>query len=87
MQRTLTILNERGLHARAAAKFVKCTELFVADIVVTKGDNEVSGSSIMGLMMLNASRGTFICVDAVGVDAEPALDALTELVGDKFGEK
>jgi phosphocarrier protein len=86
MKRTLTIANARGLHARAAAKFVKCAEKFDADIVVTKDDNRVSGSSIMGLMMLAASTGSSICLEASGPEAEPALDALMALVDDKFGE-
>ena len=60
MKRELTIKNERGLHARAAAKFVKCIEKFDSDVNVTNGENKVSGSSIMGLMMLAASIGTTI---------------------------
>ncbi|MEX0583531.1 MAG: HPr family phosphocarrier protein [Sneathiella sp.] len=87
MKRDLVIGNSRGLHARAAAKFVKCAEKFDADIRVTKGESEVSGSSIMGLMMLAAANGTTISVVVSGPDAEPALDALTELVNDKFGEE
>jgi len=87
MKRVLTIGNVRGLHARAAAKFVKCAEKYDADIIVTKDDNQVSGSSIMGLMMLAASNGSSINVEASGVDGEKALDALTELVDGKFGEE
>lgn len=87
MKRDLVIGNARGLHARAAAKFVKCAEKFDANIRVTKGESEVSGSSIMGLMMLAAANGTTISVAVSGPEAEPALDALTELVTDKFGEE
>ncbi|WP_339633197.1 HPr family phosphocarrier protein [uncultured Sneathiella sp.] len=87
VKRDLVIGNARGLHARAAAKFVKCAEKFDANIRVTKGESEVSGSSIMGLMMLAAANGTTISVAVSGPEAEPALDALTELVTDKFGEE
>ncbi|MFC4271724.1 HPr family phosphocarrier protein [Sneathiella chungangensis] len=87
MKRDLVIGNARGLHARAAAKFVKCAEKFDADIRVTKGESEVSGASIMGLMMLAAATGTTISVTVSGPEAAPALDAITELVADKFGEE
>ncbi|WP_025897437.1 HPr family phosphocarrier protein [Sneathiella glossodoripedis] len=86
LQKTLLIENERGLHARAAAKFVKCVEKFDANVIVTKDDNNVSGTSIMGLMMLAASRGSSINLSVSGPDAEAALTAIEELVGDKFGE-
>ncbi|WP_293961514.1 HPr family phosphocarrier protein [Sneathiella sp.] len=87
MKRDLVIGNARGLHARAAAKFVKCAEKFDADIRVTKGESEVSGSSIMGLMMLAAATGSTISVAVSGPEADEALDAITELVTDKFGEE
>ena len=87
MKRDLVIENARGLHARAAAKFVKCAEKFDADIRVAKDEKEVAGCSIMGLMMLAASTGTSISVAVSGPDAELALNALTELVADKFGEE
>ncbi len=87
MKRNLVIRNARGLHARAAAKFVKCVEQFDAEVVVTKGENEVSGISIMGLMMLAAATGSTISVSASGPDARKALAALTELVENKFGEE
>ena len=87
MKRDLVIGNARGLHARAAAKFVKCAEKFDADIRVIKGENEVSGSSIMGLMMLAASNGTTISVEVSGPEATAALNALSDLVADKFGEE
>ena len=84
--RTLTILNTRGLHARAAAKFVACAGKFDAHIVVSREGNAVEGTSIMGLLMLGASFGTEIDVQASGAEAEAALDALTVLVRDNFDE-
>lgn len=80
------IANKRGLHARAAAKFVKCVEGFDADIQVAKDDLRVSGRSIMGLMMLAASTGTSIEVSADGPDAAVAVETLGLLVSNKFGE-
>ena len=82
----MTILNKRGLHARAAAKFVKIAGSFTADVQVSKGGTRVSGGSIMGLMMLAASTGTEILVLAAGEDAEDALDALVDLVQAGFHE-
>lgn len=86
VERDLTIVNQRGLHARAAAKFVKLADTFAAEISVTKGDMTVSGRSIMGLMMLAAAPGCSIHVAAEGTDAQAALDAITKLVDDKFDE-
>jgi phosphocarrier protein HPr len=85
--RELTIVNGRGLHARASAKFVKCAEGFNADITVSKDGQTVPATSIMGLMMLAASIGTSIKVDASGPDAEAAIAALDALVADKFDEE
>ena len=82
----LTIVNRRGLHARASAKFVKCAEFFRAEIFVCKDDDVVVATSIMGLMMLGASLGSEITLQATGPDAEDALAALTQLVEDKFDE-
>lgn len=84
--RTVLIRNKRGLHARASAKFVQLAETFQADITVTKGEQSVGGTSIMGLMMLAASPGCEIHVDASGPDADAALDAVCALVEDGFGE-
>lgn len=84
--RDLMIVNQRGLHARAAAKFVKLAESFEAEISVTKGDTTVSGRSIMGLMMLAAAPGCTIRVATDGADAEAALDAIAALVDGKFDE-
>ena len=77
----------RGLHARASAKFVQMVERFNAEITVTRGSESVGGNSIMGLMMLAAAPGTSIVVAAKGPQASEALDALTELVGSRFGEE
>jgi len=82
-----TIANARGLHARAAARFVKLAETFSADIKVTKDDMSVSGRSIMGLMMLAATQGSMIQLCTSGADALPALEALTDLVKRKFDEE
>jgi phosphocarrier protein len=86
VQRTIPIINRRGLHARAAAKFVNCAERFEAEIYVTRQGVEVPGRSIMGLMMLAAAPGTEIEVRAVGVDAEQAVAALEALTAGKFDE-
>jgi len=85
-QRQLTICNERGLHARASAKFVKCVEVFDAHIKVTRDGQTVVGTSIMGLMMLAASCGSDILVQGSGPQALEALDAVQNLVNDKFDE-
>ncbi len=82
----LTISNQRGLHARAAAKFVKLAGEFLADITVAKDGQEVSGLSIMGLMMLAAAPGDQIEMTVAGDDADEALKALRELVENKFEE-
>jgi len=84
--RVLTIANERGLHARASAKFVKCVEVFDADIKVSRDGHTVVGTSIMGLMMLAASRGSTILVQGCGRQAIEALEALQNLVDSKFDE-
>jgi phosphocarrier protein HPr len=82
----LTIANKRGLHARASAKFVKMAETFKAQISVSKDGESVNATSIMGLMMLGASLNTVITISAKGQDAAPAIEALAQLVQDKFGE-
>ena len=85
-RRDLSIVNKRGLHARAAAKFVQTVERYEADVTVTKDGQTVGGDSIMGLMMLGAAMGTTVAVAASGPDAEAALEALAELLATKFGE-
>ena len=85
--RELPIINKRGLHARASAKFVQMVERFNAEVWVTKGGETVGGTSIMGLMMLSAGPGTSIVVSAIGPEAQTAIDAITELVASKFNEE
>ncbi len=85
--RTVTIVNRLGLHARAAAKFVKLAAQFNADVLVSNRGVEVSGRSIMGLMMLAASPGTTIEIRSSGSDAEAAVQALVALVEDRFDEE
>ena len=87
VSRELPIINKRGLHARASAKFVQMVERFNADVWVTKGGETVGGTSIMGLMMLSAGPGTSITVSAAGPEAQAALDAISELVAAKFNEE
>lgn len=82
----MDIVNVRGLHARASAKFVKCAEGFDAEITVSRDGHTVPGTSIMGLMMLAAAKGSSITVDAAGPEAHQALDALSQLVAAGFGE-
>jgi phosphocarrier protein HPr len=84
--REIAIVNKRGLHARASAKFVQMVERFNADVSVTRNGETVGGTSIMGLMMLSAGIGTTIMVSATGAEAEAAVAALAELVGNKFNE-
>ena len=84
--RIATICNQRGLHARAAARFVKTAGLFDAQVWVRKNGTEVSGRSIMGLMMLAAAPGAVIQLSAIGRDAEAAVTALAKLVECKFDE-
>ena len=86
LSKEIAIINQRGLHARASAKFVKCAEGFDANITVSKDGQTVPGTSIMGLMMLAASIGTSIMVEASGPQAAQALAALETLVADKFQE-
>jgi phosphocarrier protein len=87
ISKDLLIINKRGLHARASAKFVQLVEKFEAEIWVTRGGETVGGTSIMGLMMLSAAPGTTILVSAKGPQAQEALDAITALVADKFNEE
>ena len=85
--RTIEILNTKGLHARAAAKFCKTAGQFDADIRVVRGENNVSGRSIMGLMMLAAAKGCSVEISTSGPDAERAINALCALVENKFDEE
>ena len=87
IRRMVTVGNQRGLHARAAAKFVNLASQFDAEITVVKGDMVVSGRSIMGLMMLAAGPGCVLHIEADGGDAAAALTALVSLVEEGFDEK
>ena len=83
---TVTVVNRLGLHARAAAKFVRTAERFDAEVQVTKDDVTVSGTSIMGLMMLAAATGSELELEATGPEAKAAIAALVDLVAAGFGE-
>jgi phosphocarrier protein len=85
--RTMTIVNKRGLHARAAAKFVRVVAQYDVAVKVAHGGQEVSGLSIMGLMMLSAAKGAQIQISATGREAPEALDALEKLIESRFGEE
>jgi phosphocarrier protein len=85
--RDLPIVNKRGLHARAAARFVQTAEKFDAVVTVLKDGHSIGASSIMGLMMLAAAPGTTIRLVASGPEARAALDALEELLASRFGEE
>ena len=87
ISRELLIINKRGLHARASAKFVQMVERFNAEVFVTRGNETVGGNSIMGLMMLAAGPGTTVTVAATGPEAQAAVDALAALIADKFNEE
>lgn len=87
LSRVYTIVNQRGLHARASAKFVQLVDSFDAKVTVEKDGVTVGGTSIMGLMMLAASPGCSIHVSAEGHDAVQLLNALEELIVNKFGEE
>lgn len=84
--RSLEIQNEKGLHARASAKFVETVERFEARADVAKDGMTVSGDSIMGLLMLAAAKGSTIDVSTSGADAEQLMEAIAALINDKFGE-
>jgi phosphocarrier protein HPr len=85
--RLLPIINQKGLHARASAKFVQTVERFDADVRVTRCGETVGGTSIMGLMMLAAGPGTEISVDALGPQAAEVMVAIEQLLADRFGEE
>jgi phosphocarrier protein HPr len=85
--RVLAIVNKKGLHARASAKFVQTVEQFDAAVRVSRCGEAVGGDSIMGLMMLSAGPGTSITVSAIGAQASEVLDALAALIDSRFGEE
>ncbi len=86
LSREFPIINRKGLHARATAKFVQCCERFDAEISVSKDGETVGGSSIMGILTLGGGQGSSITVTASGPQAEAALDALEALIANRFGE-
>jgi phosphocarrier protein len=86
-ERQVQIVNKNGLHARPAAEIVKLAAKFQSEITIVKDDLDVNGKSIMGVMMLAAEHGSTILLRAEGPDADAALDALSTLVSNKFGER
>lgn len=84
--RTVTIVNKLGLHARAASKLVNCASGFASEVWISRGDREVNGKSIMGVLTLAAGRGTELGLRVEGEDEDAALDAMSELIADYFGE-
>jgi phosphocarrier protein HPr len=86
ISRDIEIKNKLGLHARAAAKLVHCAARFKSDIKVRKGDEEVDGKSILGILLLAAGRGSVITIKADGADERAALDAVENLIDSKFDE-
>ena len=84
--RDVEIINKKGLHARATAKFVQCADGFEADITVTRSGETVGGTSIMGILTLGAGIGSIITLIASGPQAEAAIEALTALINSRFGE-
>ena len=87
LRRTTKIVNSKGLHARAAAKLCKVAEKFNAEVLVSKGELEVSSTSIMGLLMLAAAQETEIHLSATGVEANKAMDVICKLIADGFDEE
>ena len=86
IQRSVTIANKNGLHARPAAEIVKTASKFKCDITLVRDDLEVNGKSIMGVMMLAAEYGSTLILRADGADEQPAVEALAQLIESKFGE-
>ena len=82
----IPVINRRGLHARASAKFVQTVERFDAQVTVTRSGETVGGRSIMGLLTLGAAQGTTIAVTAAGTDAQACMDAIVALLANRFGE-
>lgn len=86
IRKEIEILNKLGLHARASAKLVQCAGRFASHVEIERRGQSVNGKSIMGVMMLAASQGTRITVEAAGVDEDSAMAAIEALIGDRFGE-
>jgi phosphocarrier protein len=83
---SITISNKLGLHARASAKLTKLAGSFQSDVFMTRNDRRVNAKSIMGVMMLAAGIGSVVEIEVIGADEQAAIDALTALINDKFGE-
>ncbi len=86
ISQNVTIVNKLGLHARAASRLVNCASAFAADVWISRGQREVNGKSIMGVLTLAAGRGTELVVRTEGKDEQAAMDAITGLIADYFGE-
>ena len=82
----ITIINKLGLHARAASKLVNCASQFESDVFISRKDNRVNAKSIMGVMMLAASKGVELQLEIEGSDEQSCRDAIVGLIGDRFGE-
>ncbi len=82
----ITIVNKLGLHARAASKLVNCASRFESEVHLSKKDNRINAKSIMGVMMLAASKGVELELEIDGADEQACRDALVELINDRFGE-
>ena len=87
LEKKVEIVNQLGLHARAAAKFVSTAGQFTAEVHLSKQNQKINGKSIMGVMMLAASKGTILSLTTEGEDEQQAMDALTNLIADRFGEE
>ncbi|MCD6580315.1 MAG: HPr family phosphocarrier protein [Desulfuromusa sp.] len=85
--RDFTIINRLGLHARAAAQLVQTANQFISDVTLLKGDIEVNGKSIMGILLLAAPQGTDLAVTVEGADEQQAMDIIAALIEDGFGEE
>ncbi len=83
---TVTIINKLGLHARASAKLTKLAGSFACDVFMSRNGRRINAKSIMGVMMLAAGMGTEVEIETIGADEEPALQALTALINERFGE-
>ena len=86
ISRSVTIINQLGLHARAASRLVNCASVFEAEIWIKNGEKTINGKSIMGVLTLAASKGTVLVIEADGSDREDALQAIYELISGRFGE-
>lgn len=86
LEKEVEIINQLGLHARAAAKFVATAGQYSAEVHLARNNQKINGKSIMGVMMLAASKGTFLTLITEGEDEQKAMDALTDLIEDRFGE-